>query len=1050
MGALCLIACFAVGRTAAQTVPGDTPKRVLIINSYHRGFPWTDNTLAGMESVFKDGKQNIDLHVEFMDTKRTTDRGHLQRLFTLYRSKFEQIKFDLIMVADNDAFHFIVRHRDALFPRTPVVFCGVNALNQHLARMVSLMTGVVEHYDMKATVEAALRIHPDAREAIAVSNGTPIGLLKKRLFNEAVSEVAKNLKSSVLDDPVLTNFEALIRNKGRDTIVFLLGYFVDRSGVVIPPEVSTPVVAKYDVPVYGVLEQFLGYGIIGGKLLSGYHQGVVAARMGIRILQGEPVEKIPVEQRSPNVFMFDHKQLVRFGIDESLLPQGSLIINRPEVPASKPVSSETSGRMAWEGTALLVLLGLAIITALFVLYIRTRRKAEESTDQMAADLERRVAARTEELMKANDDLRAKMAEMKQAEALRVKSHLRFQALFEHAPVPVFLVDHLGRYTDCNAKMADFFECTRTEVLAMDARAIVPGDLLAKLLEDAEESGKVYTLEATCEARGKKKTLLIALVPLVLDGERYVYGVGQDITVLKAEVAEAAARAELDRVVLRSLPLAALVSDRKGVVQFGTRGFEKLVGFTVGDIPTIEAWLEKACPDKDQRTKVIASWLKTLSAEDTEKEGVESIECPIQTRNGETVFAALTFIPVRDRVAIVLERIREKKPSEAKAAVTRPQEPIETLAAGIAHDFNNLLLVILGNISLAKTGVTQEDGVLERLVEAERAAMMTKDLIQQLITFSKGGELSKRAMMITPLVMEVTRATLSNTKIKGKYVISDDLLPVEVDEGQIKQVIGTILRNAREAMPAGGTVTITFENVKVTRDDYLPLSDGVYVRISVRDEGPGIKEEHLRRVFDPYFTTKDPGSQKGVGLGLAIAYSIVKKHGGHIAVESSVGGGTTFYVYLPAYGTEEEGVPGVSEVPEAKVESKGRILVMDDSKAVREVTGAMLNHLGYDVEFAREGREAVSLYRDARESEKPFDAVILDLTVQGGMGGKEAMQLLLAIDPGVKAVISGGYSGDPIMSEYPKYGFKTAILKPYKMEELEEILERIIRGGHQPS
>jgi CheY-like chemotaxis protein len=295
-------------------------------------------------------------------------------------------------------------------------------------------------------------------------------------------------------------------------------------------------------------------------------------------------------------------------------------------------------------------------------------------------------------------------------------------------------------------------------------------------------------------------------------------------------------------------------------------------------------------------------------------------------------------------------------------------------------------------------------------------------------------------------MEATRSTLSSTNIKGKYIMSDDLFSVEIDERQIRQVIHIILRNAKEAMPQGGTVTISFENVRVSREDYLPLRDGDYVKVSFQDEGSGIKKEHLERIFDPYFTTKEAGSQKGVGLGLAIAYSIIKKHGGHIAVESSVGGGTTFHIYLPAFGKEL--VPGKELIETSNVVTKkrGKILVMDDAKSVRDVTGAMLSYIGYDVEFAREGREAIALYRAAKASDEPFDAAILDLTVQGGMGGKEAIQLLIAVDPHIKAIISSGFSGDPIMSEYQEHGFKAAILKPYKMEELEEVLERLIRSS----
>jgi PAS domain S-box-containing protein len=545
--------------------------------------------------------------------------------------------------------------------------------------------------------------------------------------------------------------------------------------------------------------------------------------------------------------------------------------------------------------------------------------------------------------------------------------------------------------------------------------------------------------------GKTKTLLLNLVPLVFSGKRFVYGAGQEITELKHGQDLLKARDELFKQVIDLLPGAVIISNRQGPVKYMSEGFIRTFGFTLDDVPSMDAWWQKAYPEKTLRDSISGAWFHAAATKEITDEIIQPLESKVTTKDGSSLEKELRFVPIHDMVVMIFQDIRERKLSETQVPTSRNHESIETLAAGIAHDFNNLLLVILGNISLAKTSLTQEDRAFDRLIEAEKASMMTKDLIQQLITFSKGGELSKRAMVITPLIMEVTRSTLSNTNIKGKYVMSDDLFLVEVDEGQVRQVMHIILRNAREAMPQGGTVTISFENVRITREDYLPLNDGDYVKISLQDEGLGIKKEHLERIFDPYFTTKDVGSQKGVGLGLAIAYSIIKKHSGHIAVESSVGGGTTFHVYLPAYGKEVVTDKEVAEVPVEIQKRKGKVLVMDDAKAVRDVTGAMLSYIGYDVEFARDGREAIALYREAKQSEEPFDAVILDLTVQGGMGGKEAIQLLLAVDPHIRAIISSGYSGDPIMSDYQEYGFKTAILKPYKMEELEEILERLIRG-----
>jgi CheY-like chemotaxis protein len=261
--------------------------------------------------------------------------------------------------------------------------------------------------------------------------------------------------------------------------------------------------------------------------------------------------------------------------------------------------------------------------------------------------------------------------------------------------------------------------------------------------------------------------------------------------------------------------------------------------------------------------------------------------------------------------------------------------------------------------------------------------------------------------------------------------------VDVDEGQIAQVINNLIINAKQAMPSGGVIDVSVENINLRPGHSLNLRDGRYVKIVFRDQGIGIPKQHLDRIFDPYFTTK----QKGSGLGLAAAYSIIKSHGGCITVDSELGVGTTFAIYLPA--SEKE----LSE--ELKREGKAlfvkaRILVMDDDEVVREIVGEMLHHIGCEADFATDGAEAIELYKRARESDVPFDAVILDLTVPGGMGGKEAMKILLQIDPDVRAIVSSGYSNDPVMTQFSEYGLRGVVAKPYKIDELSEVLHRVIR------
>jgi len=381
-------------------------------------------------------------------------------------------------------------------------------------------------------------------------------------------------------------------------------------------------------------------------------------------------------------------------------------------------------------------------------------------------------------------------------------------------------------------------------------------------------------------------------------------------------------------------------------------------------------------------------------------------------------------------------ISEREKMEEELLRSRKLESLGILAGGIAHDFNNLLTVILGNISLACRYVDPEKKAYKRLQEAEKATLRTKDLTQQLLTFSKGGEPVKKLLSIGDLVRESAGFVLRGSAVKGKSVIPDDLWSVEADEGQIGQVINNLLINADQAMPEGGIIDITCENITVHKNDGLPVPEGKYVKISIEDRGIGIAEEHLPKIFDPYFTTK----QKGSGLGLATTYSIIKKHGGYITVESRHGSGTTFRIYLPAFGGE---TCAKTTEDETFLSGEGNILVMDDEDAVRDIVSEMLRAIGYEVETARDGNEAITIYQEAKQLGKPFDLLILDLTVPGAMGGRDAIKRLREIDPDVKAVVSSGYSNDPIMANYKEHGFLGVIKKPYELKELSEVVYKVV-------
>ena len=378
--------------------------------------------------------------------------------------------------------------------------------------------------------------------------------------------------------------------------------------------------------------------------------------------------------------------------------------------------------------------------------------------------------------------------------------------------------------------------------------------------------------------------------------------------------------------------------------------------------------------------------------------------------------------------------------------TKKLESLGVLAGGIAHDFNNLMSAVMGNISLARIEMKPGSKGFKNLVQAEKASIQTKELTARLITFSKGGEPIKETVSVGNLVKDSVTSLLKGSDINAEFSIPDGISLTKVDKDQMKQSIHNIVTNAQEAVGEQGTINVSCENVNIGEKDTLTLKDGKYVKISIVDQGPGIPDKDLAKIFDPYFSTKEMGTQKGMGLGLSVSDSIVKKHDGIITVESELGTGTTFSIYLPASVKEIiESAPVKKPVPEISVTRGGKILVMDDEEVIRDVSNALLTHLGYNVGVAVEGVEVIEMYEKAMKSEKPFEAVILDLTNKVGMGGAEAMAKLLEIDSDVKAIVTTGYSSDPIMNKFREHGFRGALPKPFNLDHLKTALQDAIGG-----
>jgi two-component system, cell cycle sensor histidine kinase and response regulator CckA len=393
------------------------------------------------------------------------------------------------------------------------------------------------------------------------------------------------------------------------------------------------------------------------------------------------------------------------------------------------------------------------------------------------------------------------------------------------------------------------------------------------------------------------------------------------------------------------------------------------------------------------------------------------------------------LTLRRRVGQQTAQIREQLGKEARLEeeLRRSQklESLGVLAGGIAHDFNNLLTVIMGNLTLARLDSGGLPTVSKWLREAEKGVLRARDLTLQLLTFAKGGDPVRKAHRLAGIVREAAEFVLHGAKVRCEFDLAADLWPADVDKGQISRVIQNIVINAIQAMPEGGVIRITLGNATVEDGAAPDLAPGKYLLLTIGDTGVGISAEHLPRIFDPYFTTK-PG---GTGLGLATVYSIVKRHAGRVEVQSKLGTGTTFRIWLPA--AAEVPAAEAPAPPEATVPapSSGRVLLMDDEDAIRRTAEALLKRIGIEVTVTGDGREALLAYSAARTAARPFDLVILDLTVPGGMGGRETLENLRQMDPGVRALVSSGYSSDPVLAHYRAHGFLGMVAKPYDLTEL---------------
>ena len=627
-----------------------------------------------------------------------------------------------------------------------------------------------------------------------------------------------------------------------------------------------------------------------------------------------------------------------------------------------------------------------------------------------------------------------ITERKRAEQLLREGEERFSKAFKTSPYAYMIANmEDGRVIEVNDAFTVISGFTREEAIAgstITLKMWANEEDRKRMVVSLHESGEVRRLETQLRSKnGGVMTVLLFARVIRLGNRPCIISIIEDITERKR--AEAALRESEKnfRVLFDENPLPTILSEIPSEkITFVNRRMADLLGMDVNDVigkTANELGMLKNSDDQEKLTGLIVGQGYVDNVE------VERVS-PDGTVGANLISMRLITVNGKPCCLSVLQDITERKRMEEVIQRTAKLDSLGILAGGIAHDFNNLLTGIYGYMDLARSA--SKDAQMTEYLEAMFATMKrAKALTLQLLTFSKGGFPIQKVTPLIPFIQETAQFALSGSNSSCRFLVDENLPPCNIDKNQIAQVIDNIVINAQQAMPGGGTVEITAQNLSFGENEHPSLDRGNYVKISIKDSGIGIPKESMPRIFDPFYTTKI----KGHGLGLATCYSIVKRHGGCIDVESESGKGSTFHVYLPA---SMENIV-VHTHAAVKHTGKGVIVVADDEEVVREAFRQMLESLGYTVVCKNDGKEAIEFYINETAENRRCAAMIFDLTIPGGMGGMDAVTEIRKMNKKLPVFVASGYADNFVMKSPVEYGFTASISKPFTIAELSEMLEK---------
>ncbi len=837
------------------------------------------------------------------------------------------------------------------------------------------------------------------------------------------------------EQTLLTNWGRLYRNPQVeiDSLLDLSGKTVAVLDKDIHAKVFTELMGKFSQPVE--LKIFKSYDAVLEQVEAGSIDVGIVNRMyalqNARHFQVEATPMIfnPIEVRyaSPRGESLSLLRSIDHHLGHLVADKGSMYYGSLEKWFGKDQPAETP---AWI-MPLLAVAGAVLVLGLIVL----------------AWFRKQVSIKTLELKEINKTLAQQVDQLQRIDTDLHASEELHRNLLETTSEGFWLLDTEQKTTVINASLCRMLGYEQSEMIGKCPFDFADEDnrkiFLAELAKVPDSIHRSYEIQLQTKDGSNLPTLFNATT--LFDKDDKIIGsfaFVTDLSDIKFSSAALQAEKELLSVTLRSIGDAVITTDINGRVTFLNRVAENLTGWSNEDAKghgsqeifnIINEKTGERCASPVQRVidlgRIIGLANHTaLIAKDGSIRSIADSGSPIRDAESKIIGVVIVFRDTTNEHRLEEELLKGRK-----------LEAVGVLAGGIAHDFNNILTAILGNIELACHHIPEKEGkVAMRLREAQKATQRATKLTRQLLTFSKGGDPVKGVASLPELVKESADFVLPGSKVFCEYSFAKDLWQVEADSGQISQVIQNIIINADHAMPEGGKINIDCANVEdPVAESLLSVQEGSFVRISIHDSGVGIPREIIDKIFDPYFSTKQHGS----GLGLAICHSIVNKHDGYLTVDSVPGKGTTFTLYLPAL---LSGVSKVEEKPKIfRAVKSARIMVMDDEEMLLDLAKSQLEALGHEALLVLDGDQAINRYQDLQDRGTPVDLVIMDLTIPGGMGGREAAEKLLKIDPNAKIIVASGYSNDPIMANYKEYGFLAAVAKPFDLKALNEAISTCI-------